>query len=68
MSPGDCPDLKGNVVVDSECQKPDVAGSSVDATQTGRPPKHEEAGPEEWLPPPGQTGDGRTHLNEKFGY
>jgi len=21
-----------------------------------------------WAPPPGQTGDGRTHLNEKFGY
>ena len=23
---------------------------------------------EVWLPPSNQTGDGRTHLNEKFGY
>jgi len=31
-------------------------------------PKHFEEEEEVWVPPPNQTGDGRTSLNDKFGY
>ncbi|XP_076835321.1 kanadaptin isoform X2 [Brachyhypopomus gauderio] len=43
-------------------------------TGPGRPPSLSKQYPEDdpdycvWIPPAGQTGDGRTHLNDKYGY
>ncbi|RZF33280.1 hypothetical protein LSTR_LSTR007625 [Laodelphax striatellus] len=39
-----------------------------DRNEANQSKKEEDYSTTEWTPPVGQTGDGRTHLNDKFGY